>query len=494
MDRDFKRKRSQDRREWGTILGALLLILCQLYRVSGQELWVAEVLEDGFSDAETQMQVEAMAGEVTGQGEDNETSKSDGQGVQEAPELVLHAKGAVLMDGYTGRVLYGKNASTVMPMASTTKIMTCIVALEYGNPDDLVEVSAYAASMPDVQLGINKGEYYRLGDLLYSLMLESHNDSAVAIAEHIAAGQMAGAGQTVRKEQAGEEAGKKDTAAGLAADNVEAAEKNAAERTVEESKALVSSFAALMNQKAEEIGCENTFFMTPNGLDASMMLEDEKGNQKEQVHSTTAEDLASIMRYCLSQSGKSQDFVELTQTRDVAITDETGKRSFSCTNHNRYLDMKDGAISGKTGFTGNAGYCYVGAVNQNGVYLIVALLACGWPPSKNLKWQDMNTLVDYGLENYSCMQVKELQGESMDYLVQAYNENGKITGMENIRTEISFEPFTLLMKTGETLSWNWYLDAREAERGETVGSCRIMIGGQLCKEFPVLVSQRENYN
>lgn len=439
MDRNFRRKRSRDRKEWAAILGVLLLILCQMYRISGKEILGVEMQRAGAVEVQTQ------AGEAV-----------------EDPELSLYALGAVLMDGYTGRVLYGKNASQVMPMASTTKIMTCIVALECGDPDDLVEVSAYAASMPDVQLGINQGERYRLGDLLYSLMLESHNDSAVAIAEHIAASQLGD-------------------------------DKSAPERTVEESKALVSSFAALMNQKANEIGCENTFFITPNGLDASVVLEDEAGNQKEQVHSTTAKELALIMRYCLSQSEKSQDFVELTQTRDVAITDETGSRSFSCTNHNRYLDMKEGAVSGKTGFTSKAGYCYVGAVNQNGVYLIVALLACGWPPSKSLKWQDMNTLVNYGLENYSCVQVNQLQENSADYLIQTYNDKGKAVGVEKIQTEISFEPFTLLMKTGEELSWKWYMDMKEAAPGEHVGTCQLLIGKESCKVFPVLVKQKEDY-
>ena len=71
-------------------------------------------------------------------------------------------------------------------MASTTKIMTCILALEKGSPKDIVTVSKYAASMPDVQLNMQSGEQFRLADLLYSLMLESHNDSAVIIAENTA--------------------------------------------------------------------------------------------------------------------------------------------------------------------------------------------------------------------------------------------------------------------------------------------------------------------
>ena len=100
-------------------------------------------------------------------------------------QQTLHARAWVLMDADSGRILAGKDADTAYPMASTTKILTCILALEQGNPDDWVEVSEKAASMPDVQLNMRAGERYRLSDLLYSLMLESHNDSAVAVAEHI---------------------------------------------------------------------------------------------------------------------------------------------------------------------------------------------------------------------------------------------------------------------------------------------------------------------
>lgn len=97
----------------------------------------------------------------------------------------LYAAAAVLMDADTGRVLYEKNGDVFMSNASTTKILTCIVALENASPEEIVEVSAYAAGMPKVKLFMNQGEHFKLGDLLYSLMLESHNDSAVAIAEHV---------------------------------------------------------------------------------------------------------------------------------------------------------------------------------------------------------------------------------------------------------------------------------------------------------------------
>ncbi len=85
----------------------------------------------------------------------------------EKEELQLYAGAAVLMDADSGRVLYGKNEKDILPMASTTKIMTCILALEYGNPEEIVEVSSYAASMPKVKLYVKQGERYRLEDLLY---------------------------------------------------------------------------------------------------------------------------------------------------------------------------------------------------------------------------------------------------------------------------------------------------------------------------------------
>ena len=180
-------------------------------------------------------------------------------GQEEDSSLNLNAQSAVLMDASTGRVLYGKEEDLIRPMASTTKIMTCILALERCDPDDEVVVSSYAASQPKVHLGAASGRRFRLGDILHSLMLESHNDSAVMVAEHVA-------GST-------------------------------------------QEFAALMNEKARDIGCEHTWFITPNGLDAQ-----ETGDGGEvRLHSTTARDLAAIMSYCVWQSPKSREFLAITQ-------------------------------------------------------------------------------------------------------------------------------------------------------------------------------------
>jgi len=275
----------------------------------------------------------------------------NGEGeVTEIKENSLYAKSAVLMDAESGRILYGKNPSEQMAMASTTKIMTLLIALEQGDLEQIVTVSDYAQSMPDVQLNMKAGEQYVLKDLLYSLMLESHNDSAVAIAEGVAGS--------------------------------------------------IEAFADRMNKKAKEIGCENTCFITPNGLDATAILTGADGEECAVFHSTTAEDLAKIMSYCITKSPCKEQFLEITQTPTYTFSNCEGTRNFTCQNHNSFLYMMEGAISGKTGFTGKAGYCYVGALKRENRTFVVALLACGWPNNKSYKWKDTRALMEYGLENY----------------------------------------------------------------------------------------------
>lgn len=258
----------------------------------------------------------------------------------------LYARSACLMDGDSGRVLYGKEEETPLPMASTTKIMTCILALENADLQQTVTASARAAGQPKVHLGVREGQKFVLEDLLYALMLESFNDAAVMLAEGIAGS--------------------------------------------------VEGFADMMNRKAEEIGCGDTHFVTPNGLDA----EDDGG-----IHHTTASDLALIMRYCIRQSEKASDFLAVTQTASYTFWDVDHTQVYTCSNHNSFLQMMDGAVSGKTGFTSKAGYCYVGALERDGKCLIVALLACGWPDNRSYKWSDTKKLMNYGLENYNWRDV-----------------------------------------------------------------------------------------
>lgn len=279
-------------------------------------------------------------------------------------DLNLYAKSAVLTDADTGRILYGKDAGTPMANASTTKIMTCLLAIESGKIQDTVTFSEHACSMPKVRLGCPTGTQFVLEDLLYSLMLESHNDTAAAIAEHVAGS--------------------------------------------------VEAFADLMNERAAEFGCQNTHFVTPNGLDRS----DKKGE-----HQTTTYDLSLIMAACI----QNDKFLEITETASKTISSIDGTFQAALNNHNALLSMLDGVISGKTGFTAKAGYCYVGAYRQNDRTYTFALLACGWPNHKNYKWEDSKALISYGNDHYENRTIlKEEEHQTIDLnrtMVKTFGKN-----------------------------------------------------------------------
>lgn len=153
-----------------------------------------------------------------------------------AVEISVSANSAVVMEASTGRVLYQKNAYEKMPMASTTKIMTALVAIENGNLSDMVKISANASGIEGSSIWLSPGETMTLSDLLFGLMLASGNDAAIAIAEHVGGD--------------------------------------------------VETFVGMMNDKAREIGAYNTHFVNPNGLPAG-------------DHYTTAYDLALISAYAM---------------------------------------------------------------------------------------------------------------------------------------------------------------------------------------------------
>ena len=341
----------------------------------------------------------------------------------------LYAQSAVLMDADSGRILFAKNGQEERAMASTTKIMTCILALENGDLSEEITVSAEAASQPTVRLGMREGQRFRLNDLLYSLMLESHNDSAVAVAECVGG--------------------------------------------------TVEGFAAMMNRKAMELGCSDTYFITPNGLDA----EDETGK-----HHTTAADLARIMKYCIMDSEKKDAFLEITRTESYQFSDCDGSGSYSCSNHNSFLHMMEGALSGKTGFTADAGYCYVGALRRDDRTFIVALLACGWPNNKGYKWSDTRKLMDYALENY---QYREFGTE--EETVSVVVENGTAGGFPGadgvqIGASAETEPFRVLLKSGEEIDVEYDVpESVEApvEKGQTLGTVVYSLNGGTFREYPL---------
>lgn len=202
--------------------------------------------------------------------------------------ISVSASSAVLMDASSGNVLYEKDAHTERPMASTTKIMTALIAIEEYDLKKTVTVSKEAVGVEGSSVYLYENEKLTMEELVFALMLESANDAATAIAIEIAGS--------------------------------------------------VEEFAELMNEKAEELGLENTSFENPHGLDG-------------ESHYTTAYDLAKLTAYAM----KNEAFRAVVSTYKTVIPMNNGEGSRLLINHNRLLKSYEGTIGVKTGYTKKSG-------------------------------------------------------------------------------------------------------------------------------------------
>jgi serine-type D-Ala-D-Ala carboxypeptidase (penicillin-binding protein 5/6) len=243
-----------------------------------------------------------------------------------SPDEEMTARAALLMDAATGKVLYQKEADLRLPPASTTKVLTAILALESGRKlSESLTVSKEATRVPASKLYLRPGQHLSIEELLYGIMLASANDASVVLAEGIAGS--------------------------------------------------VARFSELMTKKAHAIGATNSHFTNPHGLTAP-------------DHYSTARDLAILFRYAMKNS-TFREIVQ-TKFSSVSTTARVRKkvvpRRISVRNHNRLLWGFDGAIGGKTGYTHAAQKCFVGAVQRNGTTLIVSILGARdqWGDTKRL--------------------------------------------------------------------------------------------------------------
>lgn len=329
-------------------------------------------------------------------------------GTADSPKApVLHAAGACVMDTASGRILYGKAANKKAAMASTTKIMTALLVLESGKQKETATASAKAATMPKVHLGMKAGEQFLIEDLLYSLMLESHNDTAVVLAEHIGGS--------------------------------------------------LEEFADMMNQKAKELHMTSTHFVTPNGLDAKS-------------HYSTPADMCRLASYAVRNS----DFCELVQTKSHTFQNVNKTHTYSLTNRDAFLSYYEGALGIKTGFTGNAGYCFVGAARRGDTVLASCVLASGWPPNKTYKWTDTKALMDYGFEHFHPVTLPLQNLSSVSVLV----EDGKkdfvfLRQPDSVSTLTGdFETMKIVYEIPDTL-------CAPVRKDVPIGSVRYYIDGKI---------------
>jgi D-alanyl-D-alanine carboxypeptidase (penicillin-binding protein 5/6) len=268
-------------------------------------------------------------------------------------------------------------------------------------------------------------------------------------------------------------------------------------RNDSESKEAMNAFIACMNAKARELQCYNTWFITPNGLDGTETFFAEDGTvAEERFHSTTATELARIMSYCMLQSTEKEMFLKITGTYSYDFTDVEKTRSFVCKNHNAFLNMMQGAISGKTGYTGRAGYCYVGALERDGRWFVVALLNSGAYGSgnKGRKWQDTRKLMNYGLEHFKIQTIYEGNTVSEPVLIKnAKPEKGMYYEEIYSETVVAGDrPVKMLLadwEKTEVIVEQIYELTAPVRTGQTVGKVDVLLNDMIISHYDIICTE-----
>jgi len=266
---------------------------------------------------------------------------------QIAPQLPISARSAVLIEAHSGRVLYEKNAHEPLPPASVTKVFTLVVALEALRDgrvalDDLVTVSRRAAGMGGTQVYLEVGEQMTLKDLLYGIAVESANDAAVAVAEHLAGSEEA--------------------------------------------------FAQLMNERARAIGAMNTNLSNASGLPPADI------GMPGRTHVTSAYDIAVVSRYGYTLPL----FEELVSTYGPYRVRVGTRAEREFWNRNRLLRFYEGANGIKTGYTQEAGYCLAASAVRGNLHLIAVVLGARTREERD---EDIRTLLNWGFSQYQAQEV-----------------------------------------------------------------------------------------
>ena len=247
-------------------------------------------------------------------------------------DLGLNAKSAILMEESTGNILYESNPDERLPIASVTKVMTMLLIMEAVDSgkislDDMVTVSENAMSYGGSTMFLETGEQLTVNDMLKGIAVASANDGCVAMAEHLAGSE--------------------------------------------------SAFVDMMNEKAKELGMENTHFMNTNGLD-------------EEDHYSSARDVAIMSRELMKHE------TIFNYTSIWMDTLRGGK--FQLANTNKLIRFYDGANGLKTGSTSKALCCLSAAAKRNDMQLIAVVLGA---PTSAERFASAKSLLDYGFANYA---------------------------------------------------------------------------------------------
>ncbi|NLY51427.1 MAG: D-alanyl-D-alanine carboxypeptidase [Firmicutes bacterium] len=290
-------------------------------------------------------------------------------------ELDISAKAAVLMEARSGEVIYEKDMHLPLPMASITKIMTLVLALEAieagkASFDDIVTTSEYAANMGGSQIWLEVGEQMTMKDMLYAIAVGSANDAAVAVAEYLSGSE--------------------------------------------------ANFAAEMNRRAQELGMKNTVFSNASGLPPRTLGLDAE-------HHSSAYDLALLSRHAV----RVPHLIELVSTHEYTMRpDTTGKPHLYTLNELLDRVLQSGRRYGypgldgiKTGMTSEAGFCLAATAERDGMRLISVVLGA---PTKEARRKDTVTLLDYGFRTYEPVTIAR-PGEPLGEAVVSWGKEEKVS-------------------------------------------------------------------
>ncbi len=323
----------------------------------------------------------------------------------------LKAKAAILMDCSTGKVLLEKNSHDKLPLASVTKIMSMLLVMEAIDSgiismDSRVTVSEHSWSMGGSQVWLEPGEVFTVDEMLKAVAIHSANDATVALAEAIAGSEEA--------------------------------------------------FVSMMNQRAKELGMNDTNFLDCSGL-------------TDNGHFSSAYDIALMSRELLL---KHPEITNYTKTWQAKFRENTpGKKPVSLDNTNKLVRHYDGTIGLKTGYTGAAGHCLSAAAVRNGQELISVVLG---ESDSNTRFAESRKLLDYGFANFETTLVNN-KGEQVQ----------KVQIKKGIKPEVDAiykEDVKLLMKKGENGKIERVANIQEnltapVMKGQKIGEVSYMVNG-----------------
>ncbi|WP_242965037.1 D-alanyl-D-alanine carboxypeptidase family protein [Petroclostridium xylanilyticum] len=334
-----------------------------------------------------------------------------------ANDLNIQAKSAVLMEASTGKILYEQNSHEKLPPASVTKVMTMLLIMEAIDNgkisfDDMVASSEYAASMGGSQIYLEPGEQMSVHDMLKAIAVASGNDASVAMAEHIYGSEEA--------------------------------------------------FVKAMNDKAKELGMNDTNFVNCNGLDADN-------------HYTSAYDIALMSRELLKHP-KIHDYLTIW-------IDSLRDGKFGLANTNKLIRFYPGANGIKTGSTGKALYCLSASAKRDGMQLIAVIMAA---PNTKERFNAATKLLDYGFANYSIV-----SGAKKGELV---GELDVLKGITNKVNLVAASDFNALIKKGQQGNIDKKVNIADnlhapVEKGQKVGEIVFSAGGEEVGKVDVITSE-----